>query len=155
MNCNRTEVYLSEKFRMSCCGALDGCYKCPLSESNNGTELTCHNLEKENPKKAIEIAQNWSDKHQRMKGRILMFNKMFEEEINKISPEMQREIYKKVEYEYVSEDVKSFAQEHDIKLTDDEAEEAAYRYVYDCKYDCNLSYWQNIENVIFLVTDKR
>lgn len=84
-----------------------------------------------------------------------MFNKMFEEEINKISPEMQREIYKKVEYEYVSEDVKSFAQEHDIKLTDDEAEEAAYRYVYDCKYDCNLSYWQNIENVIFLVTDKR
>lgn len=64
MNCNITEVYLSEKFRMSHCGELDGCYKCPLSESNNGTKLTCHNLEKENPKKAIEIVQNWSDKHQ-------------------------------------------------------------------------------------------
>lgn len=65
-----------------------------------------------------------------------------------------KEIYRKVHYEYVLEDVKSFAEENNIELTDDEAEEAAYRYVYDCKYDCNLSYWQNIENVILYATNR-
>lgn len=83
-----------------------------------------------------------------------MFNKMFEKDIDQIPSELQEEIYRKVHYKYVLEDVKSFAEENNIELTDDEAEEAAYRYVYDCKYDCNLSYWQNIENVILYATNR-
>ena len=38
-----------------------------------------------------------------------------------------------------------------IKLTDEQIEKAAELYVYEGVYDCNLSYWDNIENLINLV----
>lgn len=52
---------------------------------------------------------------------------------------------------HVVEDISSCMKEYlenDQYLTDDEILHAAHRYVYDGRYDCNLSYWQNLENLI-------
>ncbi len=38
--------------------------------------------------------------------------------------------------------------DEDQYLSDDRIENIANRYVYEGRYDCNLSYWQNIENLI-------
>lgn len=52
---------------------------------------------------------------------------------------------------HVIEDISSYMEEYletDQYLTDDEIVHAAHRYVYDGRYDCNLSYWQNLENLM-------
>ena len=62
--------YLKEKTRMidslggsegSCIGA--SCTKCPLSENNNRSTLTCYQLERFNPEKAVEIVERWAAEH--------------------------------------------------------------------------------------------
>lgn len=68
IDCSRTENYFIEKSRMTkrqknvIC-KLD-CSDCPLSSSNNGTGISCTNLEMSYPEKAIAIVQKWSDEHQ-------------------------------------------------------------------------------------------
>lgn len=52
---------------------------------------------------------------------------------------------------HVIEDISSYMEEYletDQYLTNDEIVHAARRYVYDGRYDCNLSYWQNLENLM-------
>lgn len=67
IDCAKTENYFIEKSRMTkrqknvIC-KLD-CSDCPLSSSNNGTGISCTNLEMSYPEKAIAIIQNWSDEH--------------------------------------------------------------------------------------------
>lgn len=67
IDCSRTENYFIEKSRMTkrqknvIC-KLD-CSDCPLSSSNNGTGISCTNLEMSYPEKAIAIVQKWSDEH--------------------------------------------------------------------------------------------
>lgn len=67
IDCSRTENYFIEKSRMTkrqknvIC-KLD-CSDCPLSSSNNGTGISCTNLEMSYPEKAIVIVQKWSDEH--------------------------------------------------------------------------------------------
>ena len=67
IDCSRTENYFIEKSRMTkrqknvIC-KLD-CSDCPLSSSNNGTGISCTNLEMSYPEKAIKIVQKWSDEH--------------------------------------------------------------------------------------------
>lgn len=67
IDCAKTENYFIEKSRMTkqqknvIC-KLD-CLDCPLSSSNNGTGMSCTNLEMSYPEKAIAIIQNWSDEH--------------------------------------------------------------------------------------------
>lgn len=67
IDCSRTENYFIEKLRMTkrqknvIC-KLD-CSDCPLSSSNNGTGISCTNLEMSYPEKAIAIVQKWSDEH--------------------------------------------------------------------------------------------
>ena len=67
IDCAKTENYFIEKSRMTkqqknvIC-ELD-CSDCPLSRSNNGTGISCTNLEMSYPEKAIAIIQNWSDEH--------------------------------------------------------------------------------------------
>lgn len=69
VDCSVTENYLAERRRMTKTrnGAyyvckLD-CADCLLSAKNNGTGVTCTDLEMLNPEKAIAIVQKWSDEH--------------------------------------------------------------------------------------------
>lgn len=63
MDCKITEVYFREKAKMTqlCCANF--CWDCPLSEDNNGYNVTCGEFELEHPKEAIEIVQKWSDEN--------------------------------------------------------------------------------------------
>lgn len=69
IDCSITENYFAERRRMTKTrnGAyyvckLD-CADCLLSARNNGTGVTCMDLEMLNPEKAIAIVQKWSNEH--------------------------------------------------------------------------------------------
>lgn len=66
------------------------------------------------------------------------------------SEQAKDEAYRYLWLSYVKTDVISHAEDEleDITLTDDEVELIARRYVYEGDYDCNLSYWQNLDNLI-------
>lgn len=66
------------------------------------------------------------------------------------SEQEKDEAYRYLWLSYVKADVISHAEDEleDITLTDDEVEFIARRYVYEGDYDCNLSYWQNLDNLI-------
>ena len=57
-------------------------------------------------------------------------------------------LYRHLWHDYVKEDIIAHAENMDVELTDNEIQTAAERYVYEGKYDCNLNYWDNIENLI-------
>ena len=57
-------------------------------------------------------------------------------------------IYRKVWKKHVIEDVNSYLDGIGITLTDEDVDKVAQMYVYEGDYDCNLSYWQNLENLI-------
>lgn len=52
------------------------------------------------------------------------------------------------------DDVRAHAKNMGLELSEDQAEFAAELYVYDGEYDCNESYWFNIENVIRLAIER-
>lgn len=59
--------------------------------------------------------------------------------------------YRQLWLPHVTEDVRAHMTDYldkDQYLSDDNIEKIANRYVYEGRYDCNLSYWQNIENLI-------
>ena len=56
------------------------------------------------------------------------------------------EIYRMVLREHVMIDIEEYSKSEGIEV--DNVEELADRYVYDGDYDCNLSYWQNLDNLI-------
>lgn len=62
------------------------------------------------------------------------------------------DLYRILHMPYVKEDVKHMLNELEIDTSAYNLEclidECASRYVYDGDYDCNLSYWQNLENII-------
>lgn len=62
-------------------------------------------------------------------------------------------IYRKVKYQYVVNDIKDRIKDTKTELTDAQISYAARRYAYDGKYDCNLSYWDNIDNCIALAKE--
>ena len=51
---------------------------------------------------------------------------------------------------HVKEDIVSFAEDHEIpeNLLYAVLDTVADRYVYEGDYDCNLSYWSNIDNLL-------
>ncbi len=63
-------------------------------------------------------------------------------------------IYRYLWREHVEKDVRSQLDQNPRleRLSDEEYENliksVATRYVYDCRYDCNLSYWDNLDNLI-------
>lgn len=67
IDCSKTMNYFIEKSRMikqqkdGVC-KLD-CSDCPLSNSNNGTGISCSYFETGYPEEAIAIMQKWSDEH--------------------------------------------------------------------------------------------
>lgn len=71
-----------------------------------------------------------------------------EEELKKYNSVEQDTIYRILWLEFVKEDIKNYAEGNDIELSDDTIEYLAELYVFEGKYDCNMSYWVNIENLI-------
>lgn len=67
IDCSKTMNYFIEKSRMikqqkdGVC-KLD-CSDCPLSISNNGTDISCSHFETGYPEEAIGIVQKWSNEH--------------------------------------------------------------------------------------------
>lgn len=89
------------------------------------------------------------------------------EELVKNDPALAYEVSQVIQKNNVKEDVESQLEQTDYwtdkyeywkdkyeldELSDEEldsiAEEAAYRYVYEKDYDCNLDYWDNLNNLI-------
>ena len=56
-------------------------------------------------------------------------------------------LYRKIWAEHVLEDIQGYADTADIQIPEKEAEAAAEKYV-NGEYDCNLSYWENIHNLL-------
>lgn len=67
IDCSKTANYFAEKRRMTknpkfgLCGIK--CANCPLSNTNNGTNIGCEDFEMLYPKEATTIVQRWSDEH--------------------------------------------------------------------------------------------
>ena len=64
-----------------------------------------------------------------------------------LSFEEKDAFYRKIWAEHVKEDVLTFAENEDIEITDENADRTASAYV-NGRYDCNLSYWENLHNLI-------
>jgi DNA topoisomerase IA len=56
-------------------------------------------------------------------------------------------LYHMLRSDYVRKDVKTYCEDMDILLNEDGIEEVVNRYVYNGDYDCNQSYWDNIDNL--------
>ena len=87
-------------------------------------------------------------------------NKTLKAKIDALTPAEQDEVYRYLWFQHVKEDVETHSEnidfkKHGIKFDDKEITTVAEKYVYDGEYDCNLSYWDNIENLIYEVTDYR
>lgn len=75
---------------------------------------------------------------------------------NQMTDTQKDEVYRKVWAEHVVEDITSRIEDYyaveDYDLTDaeleDKTKEAARLYVYESKYDCNRSYWDNLDTLI-------
>lgn len=70
-----------------------------------------------------------------------------------LSDTQKDDIYRMVWSDHVVEDVKARLIENpDLEIDEDEedalCEEVANAFVYNGDYDCNLSYWDNIDNLI-------
>ena len=89
-------------------------------------------------------------------GVLIELAKEFEPEayLSSLTPEERDKVYRALWKEHVVEDAKSQIEEYIfyelIPKEDVEriADQAAERYVYEGDYDCNLSYWDNIENLV-------
>lgn len=70
-----------------------------------------------------------------------------------MSEKQKDDIYRLVWKKYVKKDVKSRIKDLQIMDENNEhfdtiVETVATKYVYDGDYDCNLTYWENIDNLI-------
>lgn len=66
-----------------------------------------------------------------------------------LTAEQKDYLYRMAWYENVFEDVTGRLLDRDITDEDDAIKSTvAHRYVYEGDYDCNLSYWDNIDNLI-------
>lgn len=72
-----------------------------------------------------------------------------------LSTSAQNAVHRYIQHLNVKVDVEDYAREQGLDLTKQEIEKAADLYVYDCEYDCNLSYWNNISNIIDMVKESQ
>lgn len=71
-----------------------------------------------------------------------------ESKINELSAVEKDKIYRMVWAEHVTDDILSHAEDIGVEISKEDAETLAESYVCDGEYDCNLSYWDNIENLM-------
>lgn len=67
--------------------------------------------------------------------------------LNSLDAEEKDELYRRLWRNYVVEDIKEYAEALDVSTSQEMIEIAAELFV-SGGYDCNLSYWENIECVI-------
>ena len=65
-----------------------------------------------------------------------------------LSPGEPDALYRRLWLGHVKEDVRARIQDTKASLTGEEIEQVARRYVYQGDYDCNQSYWDNIDALI-------
>lgn len=76
------------------------------------------------------------------------------EKLNKILESLSYEekdlLYRKLWYNYVLEDVQEVIENSDISINNPDAiaNVVAKKYVYDGDYDCEKTYWDNIEYLL-------
>lgn len=60
-------------------------------------------------------------------------------------------IYRRLWANHVKEDIVSRIKDNFswLKYSDKDIEECAKRYAFECNYDCNCTYWTNIDAVIY------
>lgn len=67
---------------------------------------------------------------------------------SKMNDSQRDDIYRMVLSDYTREDVVAFMEEHFGELQEEVVHRVVNEYVYNGNYDCNLSYWDNIKNLI-------
>lgn len=102
----------------------------------NTTNNTTHVLSKLNNKEKDELIG------------VLLASLSPEYIVSKLDPKKSDAVFRLLWAAHVAEDVKSHSEDMDIVLTSDEIEVVVNRYVYEGDYDCNRSYWDNIEALI-------
>lgn len=80
--------------------------------------------------------------------------------LQNVSPEMKDALYRSVWHEHVQDDVRGHMEGtgydlSDYDLSEDEITLIADRYVYEGEYDCNCSYWDNLEALMDDVVKKQ
>jgi len=65
-----------------------------------------------------------------------------------LSDKVKDEIYRSELKQHTAEDVRARIEDTSVKLDECQIENVAHRYAYEGDYDCNLSYWDNIDNLI-------
>lgn len=83
-------------------------------------------------------------------------NKLSENDLEKLAENLDFKtsdnLYRILHMPYVKEDVEQMIKDLEIDTSAYNLkcfiDDCASRYVYDGNYDCNLSYWQNLENII-------
>lgn len=84
----------------------------------------------------------------------MLRNKTLEHILNGLDAKEKDDIYRYLWAEHVREDVESQLSarngedEDDTDIDEEIIEYVVERYVYEGRYDCNLSYWDNIDNLI-------
>ena len=73
--------------------------------------------------------------------------------IDSLKPYKKDELYHHLWVDYVREDVRAAFEEYDVPYLSDNDFEAliddcANQFVYNGKYNCNIDYWSNIEELI-------
>lgn len=71
-----------------------------------------------------------------------------DEAIDQLSNQAKERIYRMVEATYVEIDVRTQLENRELTLTEEQIGAIVDRYVENGDYDCNLSYWANIDNLI-------
>lgn len=57
-------------------------------------------------------------------------------------------ICKQEERKNVKNDIESWCEDNEIKITPKQVDFIAYKYVNECSYDCDVSYWDNIKDLV-------
>lgn len=73
--------------------------------------------------------------------------------VSELTTKKKDEVYRIIWKEYIKEDIILQAEELGVKLNNDVVDIIANSYVYEGDYDCNLTYWDNIENLIEKYTE--
>lgn len=68
--------------------------------------------------------------------------------LSALDPIVATEIYFLQRMQRVADDVSERALDQNINLTQSEVDSISAKYVRECRYDCNLSYWDNLDVLI-------
>lgn len=105
------------------------------------TIFAAYNMDKlENAKRKVDMFREINAS--------LTHTDVLESKINELSEIEKDKIYRMVWAERVTEDILSHAEDIGVEISKKDAEILAESYACDGEYDCNLSYWNNIENLM-------